>query len=491
MNKTAIVIGSGFGGIASAIRLRAMNYDVTLIEKNSDLGGRAKTFVRNGYTFDAGPTVITAPYLIEELFLLFKKNIKDYVKIIPLKIWYQFIFSDLSKFNYSGDLENNITEISKINPNDINGFKKLIKFSEKIFNKGYLELSDKPFSKFTFMLKQIPALILLKSYLSVYKLVSKFLKNEKLRKIFSVHPLLVGGNPFSTTSIYTLILFLEKKWGVHYVLGGTGKLVSALEKLMNEIGIKIIKNDEVTKIITNKKTVTGVVTKNNKTMNSKIVICNADPPFVYKHLLDKKQNNFFFKNKIKRMNYSMGLFVYYFGSKKKYNNVEHHSIYFGDSYKELLNQIFDKKILKDDISFYLHRPTATDPTMAPNNKDCFYVLVPVPNNLSNIKWVEEGERFKKIIIKKLSSTLLPQIEDFIEEDFYITPDYFERELKTLHGSGFSIQPKFSQSAYFRFHNKSEIYNGLYFVGAGTHPGAGIPGVLSSAKILDKIIPTAE
>jgi len=491
MNKTAIVIGSGFGGIASAIRLKAMNYDVTLIEKNSDLGGRARTFVRNGYTYDAGPTVITAPYLIEELFLLFKKNIKDYVKIIPLKIWYQFIFSDLSKFNYSGDEEDNITEITKINPNDIDGFKKLIKLSEKIFNKGYLELSDKPFSKFTFMLKQIPSLILLKSYLSVYTLVSKFLKNEKLRKIFSVHPLLVGGNPFSTTSIYTLILFLEKKWGVHYALGGTGKIISALEKLMNEIGIKIIKNDEVIRIITDKKIVTGVVTKNNKTINSKIVICNADPPFVYKHLLDEKQNNFLFKNKIKRMNYSMGLFVYYFGSKKKYNNVEHHSIYFGDSYKELLNQIFDKKILNDDISFYLHRPTATDPTMAPDNKDCFYVLVPVPNNLSNINWSEEGERFKKIIIKKLSSTLLPGIEEFIEEDFYITPDYFENELKTLHGSGFSIQPKFSQSAYFRFHNKSEIYNGLYFVGAGTHPGAGIPGVLSSAKILDKIIPVAK
>ena len=491
MNKTAIVIGSGFGGIASAIRLKAMNYDVTLIEKNSDLGGRARTFVRNGYTYDAGPTVITAPYLIEELFLLFKKNIKDYVKIIPLKIWYQFIFSDLSKFNYSGNEEDNITEITKINPNDIDGFKKLIKLSEKIFNKGYLELSDKPFSKFTFMLKQIPSLILLKSYLSVYTLVSKFLKNEKLRKIFSVHPLLVGGNPFSTTSIYTLILFLEKKWGVHYALGGTGKIISALEKLMNEIGIKIIKNDEVTRIITDKKIVTGVVTKNNKTINSKIVICNADPPFVYKYLLDEKQNNFLFKNKIKRMNYSMGLFVYYFGSKKKYNNVEHHSIYFGDSYKELLNQIFDKKILNDDISFYLHRPTATDPTMAPYNKDCFYVLVPVPNNLSNINWSEEGERFKKIIIKKLSSTLLPGIEEFIEEDFYITPDYFENELKTLHGSGFSIQPKFSQSAYFRFHNKSEIYNGLYFVGAGTHPGAGIPGVLSSAKILDKIIPVAK
>ncbi|NDA88454.1 MAG: phytoene desaturase, partial [Betaproteobacteria bacterium] len=368
----------------------------------------------------------------------------------------------------------NLQEISKINSADIIGFEKLLKFSEKIFNKGYLELADKPFSNFFFMLKQIPSLLLLKSYLSVYKFVSKFLKNEKLRKIFSVHPLLVGGNPFSTTSIYTLILFLEKKWGVHYALGGTGKIVNALEKLMNEIGVKIIKDDEVIKIITDKKNINGVITKSNKVINAKIVVCNADPPFVYKYLLDKKQNTFLFEKKMKRMNYSMGLFVYYFGSKKKYNDVQHHTIYFGDSYKDLLNKIFEK--------------TATDPTMAPKDKDCFYVLVPVPNNLSKIKWDNESERFKKIIIKKLSSTLLPNIEEYIENDFYITPDYFEKELRTLHGSGFSIQPLFSQSAYFRFHNKSEVYNGLFFVGAGTHPGAGIPGVLSSAKILDRIVP---
>lgn len=488
MIKKAVVIGSGFGGIASALRLKAMNYDVTIIEKNPDLGGRARTFYKNGYTFDAGPTVITAPYLIEELFSLFQKNIKDYVKIVPLKIWYQFIFSDLSKFNYTNSHKENINEITKINPNDVIGFEKLLKFSEKIFNKGYLELSDKPFSKFTFMLKQIPALLLLKSYFSVYKLVSKFIKNNKLRKIFSVHPLLVGGNPFSTTSIYTLILFLEKKWGVHYAIGGTGKIVSSLEKLMKEVGIEVIKNEEVIKITTDKKNITGVVTKNNKNINAKVVVCNADPPFVYKYLLDNKQNTFLFNKKINRMDYSMGLFVYYFGSKKKYNNIEHHSIYFGDSYKELLKKIFDKKILSDDISYYLHRPTATDETMAPKNKDCFYVLVPVPNNLSKIKWKEEGERFKDIVIKKLSSTLLPEIEKYIEDDFYITPDYFETELKTLHGSGFSIQPKFSQSAYFRFHNKSELYNGLFFVGAGTHPGAGIPGVLSSAKVLEKIVP---
>ncbi|NCU63927.1 MAG: phytoene desaturase, partial [Candidatus Fonsibacter ubiquis] len=327
MPDSAVVIGAGFGGIASAIRLRAMNYNVTLIEKNSDLGGRARTFYKNGYTFDAGPTVITAPYLLDELFTLFKKDIKDYVKIIPLKIWYQFIFSDLSKFNYTGNHNENLKEISKFNTNDIQGFEELLKFSERIFNKGYLELSDTPFSKLSFMLKQIPSLLLLKSYLSVFKLVSRFLKNEKLRKIFSVHPLLVGGNPFSTTSIYTLILFLEKKWGVHYALGGTGKIISSLEKLMNEIGIKIIKNDEVIKITTEKERVTGIITKNNKIINSKIIICNADPPFVYKNLLDEKQHNFLFKTKVKRMNYSMGLFVYYFGSKKKYHNVEHHSIY--------------------------------------------------------------------------------------------------------------------------------------------------------------------
>lgn len=317
MIKKAVVIGSGFGGIASALRLKAMNYDVTIIEKNSDLGGRARTFYKNGYRFDAGPTVITAPYLIEELFSLFQKNIKDYVKIVPLKIWYQFIFSDLSKFNYTNSHKKNINEITKINPNDVIGFEKLLKFSEKIFNKGYLELSDKPFSKFTFMLKQIPALLLLKSYFSVYKLVSKFIRNNKLRKIFSVHPLLVGGNPFSTTSIYTLILFLEKKWGVHYAIGGTGKIVSSLEKLMKEVGIEVIKNEEVIKITTDKKNITGVITKNNKNINAKVVVCNADPPFVYKYLLDNKQNTFLFNKKINRMDYSMGLFVYYFGSKKK------------------------------------------------------------------------------------------------------------------------------------------------------------------------------
>jgi phytoene desaturase len=487
MNKEAIVIGSGFGGIAAALRLKAKGYNVTLIEKNADLGGRARTFYKNGYTYDAGPTVITAPYLLEELFTLFQKDIKNYMKIVPLKTWYQFIFSDFSKFNYSDNHNNNLSEIKKFSEKDIIGYENLLKFSEKIFNKGFTELSDRPFSNFFFMLKQLPALLFLKSYLSVYQLVSKFITNTKLRKVFSIHPLLVGGNPFSTTSIYALIIYLEKKWGVHYCLGGTGKIITGLEKLMNEVGIKIIKSDEVVEIMTKSKIVNGVKTKNNKIINANIVVCNADPPFVYDNLIKEKVNSFLFEIKKGRMNYSMGLFVYYFGSKKKYKDVEHHSIYFGDTYRDLLDKIFNKKILSDDISYYLHRPTATDESMAPIGKDCFYVLVPVPNNLSNIDWKIHGDIFKNLVIKKLSSTLLPKIEDNIESDFYITPDYFETILNTQHGSGFSIQPIFSQSAYFRFHNKSEIFEGLYFVGAGTHPGAGIPGVLSSAKILNKIL----
>ncbi len=487
IKRNAIVIGAGFGGIAAALRLKAKGYNVTIIEKHNDLGGRARTFVKNGYTFDAGPTVITAPYLLEELFNLFNKNISNYVKIISLDIWYKFIFSDNTTFTYGKNYERIYEQILKISPDDVEGFKELLKYSEKIFNKGFLDLGDKSFSNLFFMMKQIPALIKLKSYISVYKLVSKFLRNEKLRRVFSIHPLLVGGNPFSTTSIYLLILYLEKKWGVHYAMGGTGKIINALEKLMIEEKIQIIKSDEVYEIITEKSRVTGVKTKSGRFLHANHIICNADPPFVYKKLIKKPLKNKLFEMKINRMQYSMGLFVYYFGSKKKYENIEHHTIYFGETYKNLLQSIFEKKELNRDISFYLHRPTATDESMAPKNKDTFYVLVPVPNNQSKINWSIEGEKFKNMVIEKMDSTILPDIKNNIECDFYFTPDYFEKELNTTFGSGFSIEPKFSQSAYFRFHNKSEIINGLYFVGAGTHPGAGMPGVISSAKVLEKII----
>ena len=484
----SIVIGSGFGGIAAALRLKAKGHDVTLIEKHQDLGGRARVFKRNGFTFDGGPTVITAPYLINELFELFKKNPIDYIELSPLKIWYQFIFEDRSKFNYSGNENEMKAQIGELSQEDVQGYEKLVNFTKKIFDKGFTELADVPFDKPFVMMQQLPALLKLKSYKSVYSLVSSYIKNEKLRRMLSMHPLLVGGNPFTTTSIYGLILYLEKKWGIHYSMGGTGNIIKGFEKLMNEVGIKVIKGNEVKKIISKNTKITGVQLSNDNTINADIVICNADPPAVYEKLLDGNSNNsFLFNWKKKRMEYSMGLFVYYFGTKKIYENVEHHTIKFGNKYKEHLDDIFDKKKLNEDISYYLHRPSATDKSMAPEGNDCFYVLVPVPNNQSGIDWNTEGEKMKSLIINKMEKDLMPNLKENIVEDFYLTPDYFEKDLNTKFGSGFSIQPKFTQSAYFRFHNKSEIYDGLYFVGAGTHPGAGVPGVLSSAKVLDKIL----
>ncbi len=488
MAKKIIVIGSGFGGLASALRMRSKGHEVTLVEKHPDLGGRARVFKKGNFTYDGGPTVVTAPYLFQELFSLFGKKISDYTKIVPLELWYKFVFEDGSSFNYSGNEESMKKEIEKFSKRDLSGYKKLLEFTEKIFDKGFTELSAKPFNNFGFMIKQIPALLKLRSYQSVFKLVSSFILNDKLRRVFSMHPLLVGGNPFTTTSIYTLILFLEKKWGIHYAMGGTGSIVKGLEKLMSEEKISVLKNSEVTEILCENKRVKGVKINDSKTIECDYLICNSDPPNVYKNLIKtKKDYSFLFNQKIKRMDYSMGLFVYYFGSKKQYREVAHHTICFGNSYEKHLSKIFDQKILSNDISYYLHRPSATDPEMAPDGQDAFYVLVPVPNNLSGINWSKEGEKFKELVLDKMDKTVLSGIKENVVSDFYLTPDYFANELSTLHGSGFSIQPKFTQSAYFRFHNKSEIFENLYFVGAGTHPGAGMPGVLSSAKVLDELL----
>ena len=483
----SIVIGSGFGGIAAALRLKAKNHNVTLIEKHPDLGGRARVFKKNGFTFDGGPTVITAPYLINELFELFKKKPENYIRLCPLNTWYRFIFEDGKKFDYSGDEDQMQKQIQEINEKDVEGYKELVKFTKKIFDKGFTELADIPFNKPSIMMKQLPSLLKLKSYKSVYSLVSSYIQSEKLRRMLSMHPLLVGGNPFTTTSIYGLILYLEKKWGIHYSMGGTGNIIRGLEKLMIEEGIELIKGHEVNNIISSNNKITGVKLDNQKEISANNVICNADPPAVYEKLLSEKKFSALFELKKRRMQYSMGLFVYYFGTKKIYQDVKHHTIKFGNKYKEHLNDIFDKKILNEDISYYLHRPTATDKSMAPEGHDCFYVLVPVPNNQSKIDWSVQGDKMKNLVINKMEKTLLPNLKENIVEDFYLTPDYFEKELNTKFGSGFSIQPKFTQSAYFRFHNKSETCDGLYFVGAGTHPGAGVPGVLSSAKVLDKIL----
>ena len=296
----SVVIGSGFGGIAAALRLRAKNHNVTLIEKHNDLGGRARVFKKNGFTFDAGPTVITAPYLINELFQLFHKKSADYINIIPLNIWYRFVFEDGIKFDYSGNEKLIKKQIEKFSKKDVYGYENLLKFTKKIFDKGFLELSDVPFDNPFFMIKQMPALLNLKSYKSVYSLVASYIKNEKLRRIFSMHPLLVGGNPFTTTSIYGLILYLEKKWGIHYSIGGTGKIINGLEKLMIEENIKIIKGCEVKNIIVKQNKVLGVKLENHEEIIADNVICNADPPAIYDKLTSKIKSNSLFNWKKKR-----------------------------------------------------------------------------------------------------------------------------------------------------------------------------------------------
>ena len=486
MTKKAIVVGSGFGGIASSLRLKALGYDVTLLEKLEQLGGRARVFKKKGYTFDAGPTVITAPFLFDELFNLFSKKRENYVKFKRLDPMYNFYFNQNKKsFNYFDKVEDSLKEIAKFEPKDVEGYKNLLKMSERIYKVGFDKLSFTPFHNFFFMIRQIPSLIKLKSYLTVFQLVSKYIKNEQIKQALSIQPLLLGGNPLETTSIYNLIHYLERKWGVHYAMGGTGAIIRAFEKLMNEEKIKINKNTDVKEIIFKNNKAIGVKAQNGRELFGEKIILNCDPAYAYKHIIKKKKK--WSDKKIDKLDFSMGLFVIYFGTKKKYNKIAHHTIWMGKRYEGLLKDIFNKKILADDFSLYLHRPTATDKSMAPKNCDSFYVLSPVPNLKSGIDWNVTGLNYRKKILKALEKTILPNLNKNLTVCFHMSPEDFKKDYHSLYGSGFSISPIFRQSAWFRFHNQSESFENLYFVGAGSHPGAGVPGVISSAKVLENIL----
>ena len=486
--RTAIIVGAGFGGIATALRLRRLGYEVNVIDNNSRAGGRAQVYEIDGFKFDAGPTVITAPFLFDELFDLFGKDRKDYVEFLPVEPWYRFEFFDGSKLDYGGSLEDTITEIDRLSPGEGNGYERLVNFSKAIFKIGFEKLSDQPFHKFWIMFRQIPALIALKSYLPVYSLVSKFLKDERLRRAFSIHPLLVGGNPMNTTSIYCLIHFLERKWGVWFPKGGTGSLVDALVKLMNEQGIKLELNSSASEVIVEDNKAVGIRKKNGLEERADLVIFDADPAKVYRKLIDERYRNKWTNRRIDGLTYSMGLFVWYFGTSRSYPEVKHHTIIMGETFKELLEEIYDQKVLSDDLSLYLHRPSATDPSMAPVGGDAFYVLAPVPNKKAKINWKEAGEKIRLQIEQQLESTLLPGLPECTEVSHFVTPDDFESKFNTLWGCGFSIAPRFTQSAWFRFHNKSEELENLYFCGAGTHPGAGVPGVIASARVIERLVP---
>ncbi|HLL91088.1 MAG TPA: phytoene desaturase family protein [Tepidisphaeraceae bacterium] len=499
----AVVIGAGFGGIAAALRLRARGYDVTLLDKLDQLGGRATVYKRDGYTFDAGPTVVTAPFLFDEIFALFGKRRQDYVTFVPLYPWYRIQFADGSFFDYGGTLEQTIENIRKFEPSDVDGYLRFLDHSKRIFDVGFTQLGDQPFDSVWSMLKVAPAMMKLGNWRTVWQMAGKYIKNDKLRRVFSFQPLLVGGNPFTTTSVYSLIHYLEREWGVHFAMGGTGAIIGGLRRLMEEEGIETRLGQEVRRILVTEPSIgsshrvrtSGVELASGEVLNVDVgdedglVVCNGDAPATYKHLLHERWRPKWTDRRVDKLKYSMGLFVLYFGTTRQFPDVKHHTILLGEKYGELLKDMFDRKHLEmSDVSLYLHRPTATDPSMAPPGCDAWYVLCPVPNLLGGQDWETLGPRYRDLIVDTLDRVAIPGLRQCITADFYVTPEHFRDNLNTLHGTGFSIQPTFDQSAYFRFHNKSEDVEGLYFVGAGTHPGAGMPGVLCSAKVLENVLP---
>ncbi len=488
--KHAVVIGSGFGGLAAAIRLGARGYRVTVLEKLDAPGGRAYVRKINGFTFDSGPTVITAPFLFEELWELAGKKMADSIDMRAVTPFYRIRFHDGDVFDYTGDPGAMRREVARFSPGDVDGYERFVRMSESIFKVGFEKLAHVPFGSVMEMLKIVPEMVRLESFRTVHGLVSKYVKNEKLREVFSFHPLLVGGNPFSTTSIYTLIAFLERKWGVHFPIGGTGALVDGLVDLIHGFGGEVRLNSEVARIDVERGTAAGVTLASGEKIAADVVISNADSAWTYRHLIAPEHRKKWTDRKVEGSRYSMGLFVWYFGTKKKYDDVAHHTILLGPRYKGLLDDIFAKKVLAKDFSLYLHRPTATDPKLAPDGCDAFYVLSPVPHLESGDDWNQLREVYRKRISAFLSSTVLPNLEENLVASDVMTPQDFQDNLLSFRGAAFGMEPILTQSAYFRPHNESEDVRSLYLVGAGTHPGAGVPGVLSSAKVLDSIVPDA-
>jgi len=486
-----VVIGSGFGGLAAAIRLQAQGHTVTIVEKRDKTGGRAYVYEQDGFVFDGGPTIITAPWLFDELFEIAGRKMNDYVKLVKLDPFYNIRWADGTVFNYNDDKENLVEQIRKINPNEVENYKRFAANLDEIYRVGF-DLIDKPFHTVGSMLKVVPEMIKLRSDRSVYKFASKYFKDEKLREAFSFHPLLIGGNPFTSTSIYAMIHELEQKFGVWYAMGGTGAMVQALSDVFMDTGGEIFLEAEVDEISINDwGEADGVKMKSGEFLEADAVVSNADVAFTYLNLIPREFRKKYTDRKVKSMTYSMSLFVIYFGTNRQYENMAHHEIILGKRYRGLLDEIFVDKTLAEDFSLYLHRPTATDESLAPAGCDSWYVLSPVPHLGGNIDWTTAAKPYRDSIIKYLETNFMPELSKHIVTEHYIDPLHFEGTLNSYLGSAFSVEPTLLQSAYLRPHNLSEDIPNLYFVGAGTHPGAGMPGVLSSGKIVGNLIGQAD
>ena len=482
--RRAAVIGSGFGGLAAAIRLQSMGFETTCYEAHDKPGGRAYVYEDSGYIFDAGPTVITAPHCLEELFALSGRQLSDYVRLLPVTPLYRLQWSDGVSFDYVADEAGLIEQVRRVSPADVDGYRRFADYSRQVFAKGYEELGAVPFLSFSDMLRVAPHLAWLRAEKSVYSMVSRFVKDEHLRQAFSFHPLLVGGNPMETSSIYTLIHWIERKWGVFFPEGGTGALVRGLVRLFQDLGGTLRLNTPVDRIELRgegKRPQHVVHGKGAPPATFDVVVSNADVHQTYAKLYRDVPGARRRQRRLERMAWSMSLFVLYFGTNRRYPDLTHHTILFGPRFKGLLRDIFRGPRLPDDFSLYLHAPTITDPGMAPEGGESFYVLSPVPH-LGNaaIDWETTAQTYGDAILESLE-THLPGLRQSIVTRRHFTPADFARKFGAYHGSAFSVAPTLTQSAYFRPHNRDPDIPGLYIAGAGTHPGAGIPGVVNSAK----------
>lgn len=476
------VIGSGFGGLSLAVRLQAAGAETTLVEMRDRPGGRAYVYEDAGFTFDAGPTVITAPTALEDVFRSASRNLYDYVELMPVQPFYRLCWEDGYRFDYTDDLDAINRQIAAKSPPDVEGYARFRRYAEDVFAEGYEKLAHVPFLDWWSMVRAAPQLFRLKSYRSVYDIVASYIENPQLREAFSFHSLLVGGNPFHTSAIYTLIHALERKWGVYFPRGGTGALVRAFVELFQELGGTVHLDTRVEAIETRDGVVRSVRASNGWSGEFDAVASNADVIQTYKSFLKAEPAARAAAARLERKRFSMSLFLIYFGTKRRYPEIAHHSVLFGPRYRELLTDIFEHGTLADDFSLYLHAPTVTDPSLAPEGSEAFYVLAPVPHlGKAPIDWRTEGPRYRDRILDYLDRRYIPGLKENLVTTRIFTPTDFERELGSHMGSAFSLEPILTQSAYWRVHNRDPKIGGLYFVGAGTHPGAGVPGVVSSAR----------